>query len=314
MAGRISPDGRRVALVRAQPADAKVFVVGIEGGEEVTLARGQHSEPLWSPDGKRLFVLSDRRGQSDLWSIPVVNGAAGGPPEFVKDNVSLLLGATRDGQYYYNLRTQARDLFVAEIDPKIGTLLSTPEQITSRGLNAGAAWSPDGDYLAYYAFGRTAGAKGLSGVIRSNKSREERDVPLKEPLAPSALMPQWFPDSRSLFVHSYDGKLRRLAVQTGESRLLLDAAAIPPYKDGRPNSSYNAGVILSPAGRTIYSLTRDDDGHHTRILRRDLDGGAAVEMLSRWESDCMRSSSSAYIRTVRRSSSPMSSSTTVSGC
>jgi Tol biopolymer transport system component len=104
-AGRIAPDGRHIAFVRGRPSDAQVFMVSVEDGKEVMLVRGQYGAPLWTPDGKRLLVVRDRQGQLDLWAIPVVNGEAGGPPEFVKDNVQPLLGATGDGQYYYQLRT-----------------------------------------------------------------------------------------------------------------------------------------------------------------------------------------------------------------
>jgi Tol biopolymer transport system component len=170
---------------------------------------------------------------------------------------------------------------VAEIDPQTGALRSPPKQITSSDLNAGAAgaaWSPDGESLAYYAWRGPQRAAKLTVVIRSTSRGEERDLSLKEPLNPSSHMPQWFPDSRSLFVHTGDGKLHRLDVQTGEVQSLLDPATVLLYRDNRPNPNYSSNVILSADGRSIYYLARDNDAHQTRILQRGLDGGQAVEI------------------------------------
>jgi len=73
----LSPDGRRIAFVRA--GAPKVVVVDIEGKAESPVAEGDH--PSWSPDGKRLAY--DREGSIYVTELEtrgerkIVNG--GGP-------------------------------------------------------------------------------------------------------------------------------------------------------------------------------------------------------------------------------------------
>jgi hypothetical protein len=98
-----------------------------------------------------LLFVSDRRENNDLWSIPVADGKPAGPLELVKEGISSLLDITRDGDCYYQTQTMVRDLYVAEVNPQTGNLISRPKQITSRDVNSGAAWSPNGEFLAYYA-------------------------------------------------------------------------------------------------------------------------------------------------------------------
>ncbi|MBI4904411.1 MAG: PD40 domain-containing protein [Acidobacteria bacterium] len=279
--GRIAPDGRTIALVKQLPAGGWEFgdvtLASIEGGREVPLMNGRYSQPLWTPDGKRLLVVSDRNGTHELWSVLVVDG--GGHPEFVKTDVGRLVAVTPNGDCYFQSQSMARDLYVAEIDPQKGTLSSRPIQITSSpGVNAGAAWSTDGESLAYYAWRGPRESQKLTVVIRSTKSGEERELALKERLSVPSQMPQWFPDSRSLLVHSYDGKLRRLNVQTAELRPLLEGVTITPYIDGTPHQFYRNYVLLAPDGRSIYYLVRDRETRQTRILRRDLEGGPEAEV------------------------------------
>ena len=279
--GRISPDGRYVALVRPPRGEwefGDIVLLPIEGGREVSLLSGRYSQPQWMPDGKRLLAVADRNGSYHLWSVPVTSGAPGGSPGLVKTDVRTLIAATQSGECYFQSSNMARDLYVAGIDAEKGRLVSRPKQITSRDVNAGAAWSPDGKYLAFYAFRGPQGATRLTVVIRSTSSGEERELSLKEPLSVPSLMPQWFPDNRSLFVHSSNGGLRRLDVQTGEFRPLLEQVTITPYIDGVAHRIYHSSVLLAPDGRSIYYLVRDREASQTRILRRGLDGGPEAEV------------------------------------
>jgi Tol biopolymer transport system component len=113
------------------------------------------------------------------------------------------------------------------------------------------------------------------------KTGEERELSPKDPLNPSAYKPQWFPDSRYLFLHSRNGKLRQLDVHTSEYRPVLESVTIPPYRDGAANPMYSVPIVLAPDGHAIYYLVRDQEAHQSRILRRDLEGGPEIELCRR---------------------------------
>ncbi len=60
----LSPDGRRVAFVRAGPGEgdkAQVWVLPLDGGEARVVTDFEHGAALrdWSPDGRKLLVASD---------------------------------------------------------------------------------------------------------------------------------------------------------------------------------------------------------------------------------------------------------------
>jgi Tol biopolymer transport system component len=281
---RFSHDGRYIAFVKFHSPDSKnsgIFLLPAAGGAEIPLLAnaGRATALAWAPDGKRLLFVSDRRQEDDLWAISVEEGKPAGPIELVKERVEYLLDITREGDCYYQTRTVARDLYVAEFDQETGKLIGRPRQVASGHVIGGAAWSPNGELLAYYAWRGSQGAQKSTVVIRSTKSGEERELSLKDPWY--FWKPQWFPDSRSLFIHSWDGKLRQLDVQTSEYRPVLESATIPVYRDDNANLNYDTPVVLAADGRTIYYLAGDQGAHQTRILRRDLQGGPETELCRR---------------------------------
>ena len=273
-----SPDGSHFAFVKYVASGSDIFLQSVNGGPDVPLVQnaGHATRPTFTPDGKRLLFLSDRGGTRDLWSIPLVNGAPGGPPELVKQKARKLLGITSAGDCYYLTTSLTADVYVAGADVQTHKITSRPSQVTSRHVNFGPSWSPDGEYLAYAAwFGMPEDPFPLKVMIRSMKTGEERELAPKEPSGPYRERPQWFPDSRSLLLESWDdGKLRRIDVRTSEVQPLPEGPK--PVYGG--NFEGREPVILSPDGRTIYYKDPKSNARQTRILQRDLGGGPVTEV------------------------------------
>jgi hypothetical protein len=90
-AGRFSPNRKWVAFCAgARDGNAREIVVipnapdrQLRDDEWISISEGQTSdrEPYWSPDGKRLFFISDRDGFRCLWArdIDPETGRPGGP-------------------------------------------------------------------------------------------------------------------------------------------------------------------------------------------------------------------------------------------
>ncbi|MCH5231288.1 MAG: PD40 domain-containing protein [Muribaculaceae bacterium] len=70
----ISPDGEKIAF----SYKGEIFIVGTTGGQAFQLTSNQayDSNPVWSPDGKRIVFLSNREGSDDIY----ITGADGGIP------------------------------------------------------------------------------------------------------------------------------------------------------------------------------------------------------------------------------------------
>jgi hypothetical protein len=144
----------------------------------------------------------------------------------------------------------------SKVDPQTGKLTSPSKRITNRLFNGGAAWSPDGESVAYYSWQNDE----RHIVIRSAKTGEERDFLPK--LTPLSDQPVWFPDGRSLLLHSYDGKLTQVDVKTGDCRVLLEGARVTPYP-------------FHPAG---YAAFDTDGPKQTRVVRFDLQDKSEKEI------------------------------------
>jgi Tol biopolymer transport system component len=80
-AGRFSPDGRWVAFCAgARDGDAREIIVvpnapdrKLRDDEWISISEDETTdrEPFWSPDGKRLFFISDRDGFRCIWFRPI---------------------------------------------------------------------------------------------------------------------------------------------------------------------------------------------------------------------------------------------------
>jgi Tol biopolymer transport system component len=293
---RLSRDGRYIAFFKSGTAGAPpgIYTLPIEGGTPALLAENAVSYrlPAWTPDGKQVLFVRDRQGKSmDLWSMPVANGAPAGPARLLKDNIGYVLDVTAAGDIYYQLGTQTRDLYVAGINAQATRLTPQPRQLTSGEFVGGAAWSPDGQHLAYYAWSAPNGA--FTVVIRSATTGNVRNLIPKYPLnerwdGPLSLQPVWSADSRSLFMHGWDGKMGRLDIETGEVKPLWeDNSILPVYRDGDPNPNYRQTLAVSPDGRTIYQLERDQAAQQTKVTRVDLQTRTKSEIY-RMDADLVR--------------------------
>ncbi len=275
--GQISPDGRQIAYEKlSTPASGIVggiYLMNLDRDQEVPLSQDTNaSNPLWTPEGNRVLfsrnrqeVVSSRSG-NDLWSIKVADGKPAGPAELVRKDVPALLGVTQNGECYYQSGSATRDLYTIDIDPQTGNATSSPKQITSRYDNRGAAWSPDGQALAYFSV-RTPNE--MAVVIRSAKTGEERVFSPHVNLFYLGFKPEWFPDGSSLLLHYGNGKLAMLDVQKGEFRPLLESLTIPIVSQ----TMYPPSLVLAPDGSNIFYLKRDADTQQLSIVSRDLEGG-----------------------------------------
>ena len=77
-----SPDSKWLAFVRTDRfEDQDLWVVPVVGGEAVNVTRypGRYSEPLFTPDGKKLLFLSDRNTLPGLFKLSLENPDAAAP-------------------------------------------------------------------------------------------------------------------------------------------------------------------------------------------------------------------------------------------
>ena len=211
-----SPDGKFIVYDSTvkEGSDARdIFLLSADGSGETKLVADASNDvfPMWTPDGKAIVFGSDRAGTMDAWIMPVADGKPAGPPRLVKKNLGRLLpmGITRQGSFYYGLRTGRSEIYTASLDLAAGTVKGEPEMVRGRlaGANTAPDWSPDGRYLAYLSRWGTENYAQESRVItiRDLETGKERIV---SPKLAYLERIHWSPDGLSLLVQGSDGKSR----------------------------------------------------------------------------------------------------------
>lgn len=156
MALDVSPDGKTVLFDLL----GEIYVLDIAGGTARPVLTGQafETQPVFSPDGKRIAFLSDRSGATNLW---VANLDGSDARKLSADTDPALYTSpawSPDGRFVYVSRTihsiLAFELYAYDVRGGTGIKVSQARPTgTERGddrINViGAVASPDGKYLYY---------------------------------------------------------------------------------------------------------------------------------------------------------------------
>ncbi|HEX8984909.1 MAG TPA: hypothetical protein VF767_05755, partial [Bryobacteraceae bacterium] len=143
-----SPDGRRIAFVRAPSSGVNdIWVTGAHGGvpRRLTFDNRDILRQTWTPDGAYIVFSSNRTGNYNLWRIP----ASGGTPERL---FGIGPGASdpsfsRDGrkmafsQFFLDTNVWRIDMRKPGSPPR--------RLIVSTAADSSAQYSPDGKTIAF---------------------------------------------------------------------------------------------------------------------------------------------------------------------
>ncbi len=199
--------------------ESEIWVVRNSRYEQVTKGGAKDAWPLWSPDAKTLFFMSDRSGAQNIWAAPARpdQGAAPHAVTTFKDGRVLWPTITRDGKTI----AFERNFGIWTADTATNQTHEVP--IALRGAPAGAAvdhrtftdqiqelaLSPDGKKVAFTVHGEvfSASAKDGGDAIRlTNTPADEFGI-------------VWSPDSRRLvYASDRDGTDHLYLYDFGSSR------------------------------------------------------------------------------------------------
>ncbi|MFD0265100.1 protein kinase [Streptomyces sp. NPDC127106] len=152
--GRVSwsPDGTRLAVLRAEKGVQQLFVVNVADGSarQVTAGTGQVEDPAWSPDGKRIaFCMPSGK---DDWQIHAVDADTPGaaPQQLTRlPHPALDPVWSPDGRTFaYTAGTYGRG---AQGDIRLVGTDGTGDRavVATDAHEMDPAWSPDGSWLAF---------------------------------------------------------------------------------------------------------------------------------------------------------------------
>jgi Tol biopolymer transport system component len=186
----VSPDGKKILFELV----GDLYTLPVEGGEAKPLLTGMafDSQPVYSPDGKRIAFISDREGAENLF-LADADGKNIKP--LTKDQESNFVSPawTPDGQYVLVTRTKsllgARELWLYNVNGGAGVQITKesakPETPRDKRLNVlGPVASPDGKFI-YYAKRNGLFSYNVNfplwQIVRRDRTTGDEDVITDEP-------------------------------------------------------------------------------------------------------------------------------------
>ena len=218
---KISPDGKRAAVLRNEGQKNDIWVVDLStgGSDRFTFDSAQHFNPVWSPDGNQIAWQSRKEG---AWEIYRKASNGSGNDELVFKTASFssmnLTDWSRDGRFIFFQATPnggqtKTDVFALPMGPGTSADRQPIAVIQTPASELGAYLSPDDRWIAYLsdesgrqelyvqAFGPGAkpGAAPASGKWMVSKNG-------------SAGMARWRNDGKELVYLSSDGAVMSVDV------------------------------------------------------------------------------------------------------
>jgi len=154
-----SPDRRFIAVTNAwsgAQGQRDLWIVPADGGAPVQITDDVDSDwgPVWSPDGRWLYFISDRFGGTNVWRLPVTGGAPGGEPQRVSSSVVAIYRVALGGdgtRLVLETHETKTEQMMAGFDPNTLEVLSPFATLPAGSQSTQADPSPDGARVAYRA-------------------------------------------------------------------------------------------------------------------------------------------------------------------
>lgn len=250
----LSPDGRRVALDRADTKSGAndIVIVDVERPEvptRLTVDPESDVRPIWVGND-RVAWASGRQDVYDLY-MKAVSGNTPEEPLLVTPESKFAVDVSRDLRWLFfesESKRSSVDLWVLPLDEPRRPCRLRGEQASERL----ARISPDGRWMAYLTdregstevYVTEVGSALLKAAERPPSG--ECPVPAGTRVSPSGgTQPMWREDGRALYYLAFDGRLMSVAIETGRGG--LQPRAITPMFQTLNTDRGNFGQTFSPA-------------------------------------------------------------------
>src|SRR5258708_5390598 len=265
----LSPNGRLVAFELMRD----LYVVGAKGGVARPIATGMpfDSQPVFSPDGKRIAFLSDRTGAENVWTADPDGSDPRPVTRFVGNVILPSASWSVDGKTIFVSRFHpdyvAFELLgvpVATGEPHVIVPVGDDKQSSTVGAEA----SSDGRWLYYASQIGSKDSEPPAWVIRRRDLTTNAEETLVEPprsYRPDLVLGTFFrplpsPDGKLLVYATRFGSemwLRVLDLQTRDDRWLVklgqhDELESAPWRDLAPHYAFtpdSRALIVNDGGK-----------------------------------------------------------------
>jgi Tol biopolymer transport system component len=193
-----SPHNHRIAFTRYRgtPAKGGVWTMPVKGGTATpaTSDAARNWNPIWSPDGKYLYFVSDRSGSMNLWRVPIDEGSgkALGEPEPITTPAAYLAhpNLSADGKRIaYTSVLITANIQQLTLDTSIA-VKGDPAWVTSGSrLWSSPDPSPDGEWVVFYSLTQPEGQLYVSHPDGTGLRQVTNDMAVNR-------VPRWSPDGK----------------------------------------------------------------------------------------------------------------------
>jgi Tol biopolymer transport system component/DNA-binding winged helix-turn-helix (wHTH) protein len=226
-----SPDGKKLAFVRAEGGPGKIFMVAASGGEprEVIFEKSRLHTLRWMPDSSHLLYVANRAGSYQLWRVSEFGGA----PERVTSVGNDIgdLAVSRTGTLLA-FSQSASDINIWRFALAGATAVTKPDGaaperwaplIASSRVDHSPQYAPDGQRIVFAS--NRSGNEEL-WVCASDGSNARQVTQMRGPATGS---PRWSPDGRELVFGSNlyaQADIFVISAESGQPRRLTDHPAL----------------------------------------------------------------------------------------
>jgi TolB protein len=325
MAGSASDAGGRIVLVSTESGNAQIYAMNADGSgrQALTVGPEEHTQPVWSPDGRRIaYTALLAGGNMEIFVMDVDGSNKRRLTDHVQPDDAPSWSPDGKRIVFRSYRDRHANLYVMDADG------SNLRRLTDSASDKGnPQWSPDGSRIAYQVYGDSG--KSQLHVMKADGS-DDRDI-TSAISKDKKTQPTWSPDGSKLAFVSIRNNFAQIYVVNADGSKpanLTDNGydnAMPAWSpDGRQiafvSNRYSdvvgrsegdiylmntdgSGVVnltrqpgnddeprWSADGKTLYYLSLRDGPQHLYALR--LDGGPAARMTGHTGHDLMFSLSS----------------------
>ena len=273
----VTPDGRSIVT----DILGDLYRIPIAGGkaQRLTSGMGFDSQPVVSPDGRRIAFVSDRTGEESLW-VARTDGSEPLRLSLGKDDIWVSPEWSTDGQSLFASRflpgRNAYELWRFAADKSSpGTLLIPAKAGDNPQSSLGARPSPDGRSILFARAGELGDGLPAWTIVRRDLASGEETVLISAPASPrtdlilgSFFRPALSPDGRLLaYASRYEGQtgLRLHDLGTGADRWIAypiqhDQAEASAWLDLIPRYDFmpDGKAILLTRGAKIERINLAD--------------------------------------------------------
>ncbi len=276
----ISPDGKTLAFIRlASWGTGDLYLVPIAGGEPRRLTNDNRDldRLAWTPDGREIVFVSDRAGNSSLWTITI----SGGTPErmaAVSDNVYALAISRQGTRMAYTQYTSDWNIWRMELPTVAGRTSSPTKLIASTRYDDCPQYSADGKRIVF--------CSNRSGSLETwvCDSDGSNAIQLTFFGGPTAGSPRWSPDGRQIVFDSPadgDKNIYVIRADGGTPRLLTKG------------SSDNVRPSWSRDGKWVYFGSNRTGAW--QVWKAPAEGGPAVQVTNQGGREAFESPDGKYL-------------------